>query len=75
MLQRYLSGLDADRYQSAVLSLMGPGVLDEGITRWRARIHNLGLVPGRISARGLFNLRTAMVKEQPDLIHGWMYHG
>lgn len=74
-LSRFLKFLDREKFTPVVISLSGEGIC-------AAKIRSLGIELRAFEMRGIFAPLTAFrsflaaVKEtNPDVIHGWMYHG
>lgn len=75
MLCKYLENSGGGSIQHVVLSLMPPGPKAARIRAMGIPIYNLGMkswLPGPVAAVRLIRLVNMI---NPDLIHGWMYHG
>ena len=75
MLFKLLAGIDRNRFDAIVVSLSDVGKIGERIEKLGFRVVALEIPPGSFSVRGLMALRTLIIREQPDIIQGWMYHG
>ena len=69
--------LEAGGYQNAqlVVALRAGGGLWRRVAATGVELHDLGLAPGRPSLKALWRLAGLLRRWQPDLVHGWMYHG
>jgi glycosyltransferase involved in cell wall biosynthesis len=75
LLLKLITTIDRSRWCSSVVSLMGEGAIG-------AAVRDLGVPVLALNIRGpasawlyLTRLRRALQTQQPDLVHGWMYHG
>ena len=75
MLLRYLGSLDKKSWQSTVLTLLTPGALGSQVENMNIRLLSLEKKDRRAKFFDLYKLRNIVRKEDPDLFHGWMYHG
>lgn len=75
MLYRYLRGLGSARKQHRVVSLLPPEHFSREIENLGVHVDSIHLPPGRITLAGLRGMRRLVKDMQPDIIHGWMYHG
>ncbi len=75
MLVKLLGGLDRQRFEPTVVSLMDGGELRHAIEELEVPVYSLGLKQGQVSVRSLWRLRKLSRHLAPDLIMGWMYHG
>lgn len=75
MLMRFLAHQDAGRFKPSVVSLMKPGPIAALIETKGVAVDSMGMEPGRLMPVKLSRLRTAIKSADPDLYHGWMYHG
>lgn len=76
MLYKLLSGADSGRFRHAVVSLGRRSVLDERVEALGVPVHNIGMRPARPPApREVARLASVVRRLDPELIHGWMYHG
>ena len=75
MLTPYLEDLGRTEYASTVLSLLAPGVVARRVEATGTPV--LGLGGSRSSLLPAYALRLPGIlrRVDPDLIHGWMYHG
>lgn len=74
-LQKLLASLSRERYQSVVASLLPPGPVADEIERLGITVNSMEMDRGRPSLTGLLRLRSLASRVEPDLVHGWMYHG
>jgi len=75
MLMRFLAHQDPSRFRSSVVSLMKPGPIAPLIEARGIPVTSMGMEPGKLLPAKLSRLRTAIKSMEPDLYHGWMYHG
>ncbi len=76
MLVRYLSSALRHDCPATVLSLMPLGGLAAAIeSDGSAKLVSLGMKTGTVRVSDTLRLGRAVRKLQPDVIHGWMYHG
>ena len=75
MLTKLLSTMDTGRFSHSVLSLENKGPVGAQIEKLGVPVHTLNLHRPLFALQGLLKLRTILIKENPDLIQGWMYHG
>ncbi len=69
------SNVSRERYQSAVLSLMKPGMIADRIRARDVAVHTLGMRQGVPSLPALVKLGRVGRAVRPDIILGWMHHG
>lgn len=78
MLYKVLSGIDRNRFEPIVLSLIKADYFSNQVTdlikALDIPVHSLEMNPGRFSIKKLFELADLIRREQPDIIQGWMYH-
>ncbi|MDN5869959.1 MAG: glycosyltransferase [Nitrococcus sp.] len=75
MLARLVGALGAPRYEHVVISLGRETSLTAHFRDSGVDVRCIGLERGRPSFAGLWHLRRIIDAEQPDILHGWMYHG
>lgn len=75
MLVKLLAGLDRNRFKSVVVSLMTDGTQGSAIRALGIPVHCLNIHPSWPSPLALLRLRSLLRQLQPDVVHGWMYHG
>jgi len=75
MLLRYLGGLRDSAWSSSVLSLLAPGLLGQRVTDLSADLLSLGMTEGNVGPANLVKLAKIVRQTNPDILHGWMYHG
>ena len=74
MLYKLLSGINRQKFQPVVLSLMGKDTFGDRIEALEIPVHTLNLNQGKFSLAKLLELIKIVRQEQPDIIQGWMYH-
>lgn len=74
MLSRLVGRLDRERFDPIVISLID-GRMRTVIEKLGVTVRVAGLRQGRPTLAGLFRVIRLTRQAQPDLIHGWMYHG
>ncbi|HEX8474626.1 MAG TPA: glycosyltransferase [Pyrinomonadaceae bacterium] len=76
MLFKLLSGAEARRSTSAVISLGRRSKLDARIEALNIPVFNMGMKPATIpTPRQMQRLLATVRRLKPDLVQGWMYHG
>lgn len=75
ILYRLLSKFDNVKYESLVVSLLDPGVMNEPIQSLGVKVESLKIRHGLPSISAVWRLRNIVKNERPDVIQGWMYHG
>ncbi len=75
MLHKLLSGLDRERFDPTVISLMGKGTLGPAIEAMGIPVLTVDLPRGRPHPAGLLRLIRHVQAARPDILQGWMYHG
>jgi glycosyltransferase involved in cell wall biosynthesis len=75
MLHKLLSGLDRERFQTTVISLMDNGTVGPAIEALGIPVLTVDLPRGRPHPAGLLRLIRHVRAAQPDILQGWMYHG
>jgi glycosyltransferase involved in cell wall biosynthesis len=75
-LHNLLSGLNRERFEPTVLSLMSRGaILGDQIEALETPVHVLGMARGKPSLQAFGRLVKIVRSLQPDIIQGWDYHG
>ena len=74
-LHKLLAALDRSRFESAVVSLAGHGVVADKTGALDIPIYSLGLRERGASVRALQQLLHSVKSWRPDLVQGWMYYG
>ena len=75
MLLKLLSGLDRNRFESTVISLMDKGTVGPAIESLGIPVLTVDLPRGRPHPTGLWRLIRQVRAIQPHILQGWMYHG
>lgn len=75
MLARFAKGLSESDYRPSVLSLMTPGPVAASPALNGVEIQTIAMAQSRPRPSSLWNLSRAVRHANPDLLHGWMYHG
>jgi glycosyltransferase involved in cell wall biosynthesis len=73
-LYRLLAGMDRERFDSQVVSLIPPGLLGGKIRALGIPVRSLDMQPGRPSLAALFQLTGWLRHDKPDLLQTWLYH-
>jgi glycosyltransferase involved in cell wall biosynthesis len=74
MLHKLLSGMDRDRFDSVVVSLIVPGPIGERIKALGIPVYTLGMQRGRPTPGHIRDLYRLLKREKPDILQAWMYH-
>lgn len=74
MLYKLLCGMNRQRFEPIVISLMNRGTLGDRIEALGIPVYTIGMQPGVITPKLIWQV-ISIQKLQPDLIQGWMYHG
>jgi len=74
MLYRLVTGMDANRFESRVISLIKPGPMGEKLTKAGITVDSLDMRRGAPSPTGLLKLIKLMRTWRPDLMQSWLYH-
>lgn len=75
MLLKLLQHIDRSRFQPTVISLVGMGEVGPCIAALGIPVHALGMRRGGFPNPFLvFKLVGLLRKQQPDIVHTWMYH-
>jgi glycosyltransferase involved in cell wall biosynthesis len=75
MLTQIITRLDAVGHTIAVASLAAGGKHVKMLQEAGVEVHDLGMSPGKPSARGVWRLWKRASEFKPDTLIGWMYHG
>lgn len=75
MLYKLLSGMNRERFEPVVISLMDRGTLGDRIEALGIPVHTIGLKLGKSTPLSIWCLIRTLRQFQPDLIQGWMIHG
>ena len=74
-LYNLLQGGLNEQFETHVISLSDAGTIGPQIERLGVPVICLGMPSGRPTLASVIKLRRVIKDLQPDLIHGWMYHG
>ena len=74
-LLRVVTNLTHSEFESTVVSLGSGGHLVERFREAGVTVHQLNVKRGIPGPRVLLALRSIIKQLEPDVIHGWMYHG
>lgn len=74
MLVHLLRGLDRERFDPSVISLMDQGRLRPAIEALGVPVQSVGVAQGRPTPMALVTLLKLIRAAEPHLIQGWMYH-
>jgi glycosyltransferase involved in cell wall biosynthesis len=74
MLHKLLGGMDRDRFDSVVVSLIIPGPIGERIEALGIPVYTLGMQRGRPTPGHIRQLYRLLKRERPDILQTWMYH-
>jgi glycosyltransferase involved in cell wall biosynthesis len=74
MLYKLLSGINRERFDPAVISLIDRGKLRESIEGLGIPVYTAGMKPGIPTPASILRLIRLTRRLKPDLIQGWMYH-
>ncbi len=61
--------------QNSVISLMSEGYYGPLLKKNKIQLNCLNMDRGKINIPSIYKLRKILIKENPDIIQGWMYHG
>ncbi len=64
----------SQNYSHVVVSLMDEGKYGPVFEAMGIRVFCLGMSPGRLSFSSVWQLRSCIVSESPDVVQTWMYH-
>ncbi len=74
MLYRLLRGMDAERFEHRVISLVPPGDVGDLIAGLGIRVATLNMQHGRPSVRAFQKLIFWLREDPPDILQTWLYH-
>lgn len=74
-LYKLLMAADRRRFTHSVISLRDGGELKPGIEALGITVSSLGMTQSLAGPASLQRLRVLVRRLNPELIHGWMYHG
>ena len=75
-LHKLVAALRGSGVESTVVSLSSGGALEADIRALGVPVESLGMARGTPPSPGaLYRLAAAVRRFQPDVVHGWMYHG
>ena len=75
MLHKIIQSIDRARFHSCVVSLKDTGTIGKRIEKEGFKVYSLRTNPLTPIPWVLIKLINIVLKEKPDIIHGWMYHG
>ena len=75
MLFNVLSGLDRQRVEAVVISLIDQGMWSQPIAALGIPVHTIGMQPSKPTVGAQRRLMRCIRAARPDIIQGWMYHG
>lgn len=75
MLLKVIGGMDKQRFDNFVVSLVPGGTLESDFEDAGIQQANLGMRRGEPSLAGVWKFRNLIRSYKPDLIQGWLYHG
>lgn len=74
MLYKLLSGINRERFDPVVISLIDRGKLRDQIEALGIPVYTTRMKPGRPTPAAILRLIRITRRLKPDLIQGWMYH-
>jgi glycosyltransferase involved in cell wall biosynthesis len=74
MLAKLLEGMDSERFESQVLSLITPGPTAEGIRAAGIPVEHLGMQRGVPTPSAFGKLCRLLRKHKPHVLQTWLYH-
>ncbi|MEO8286217.1 MAG: glycosyltransferase [Chloroflexota bacterium] len=74
MLYKLLSGMDRERFENSVISLIAPGLMAKRIEALGIPVLSLGMMRGRPTPGHIWQLYRLLRHERPDILQTWMYH-
>jgi glycosyltransferase involved in cell wall biosynthesis len=74
MLHKLVSGMDRERFENVVVSLIAPGPMGERIEALGVHVYTLGMQRGRLTPQHIGRLYRLLRRESPDILQTWMYH-
>lgn len=75
MLLKLVAGMDPQRFESIVISLMDKGAVGPRIEALGVPVLTVDWPRGRPTLSGLARLVGLVRETRPDVVQGWMYHG
>lgn len=75
MLEKLLVGSSREHFEPVVISLSGAGIYGDQIARLGIAVYDLGMSGGVPGPHHWIKLRSMVRELDPDIIHGWLYHG
>ena len=75
MLWKLLAGMDRERFESHVVSLMDGGMVGDEIRALGVPVHELDMRMRWPSPIALYRLTRIINSIRPQVVQGWMYHG
>jgi glycosyltransferase involved in cell wall biosynthesis len=73
-LLRLVSGMDLEKFEMQVVSIIPIGPIGEKIQNLGIPVTSLGMAPGRPSLSGLQQLIRQLKQFKPDILQTWLYH-
>lgn len=73
-LSRLVSGMDKEKYNTCVVSMIKPGPVGDLITKSGIAIYSLDIPQGKISLNGFLKFIKILHQFQPDILQTWLYH-
>lgn len=74
MLYKLLIGINQERWEPIVISLINGGKLQQQIADLGITVHNVNMKRGLPKVMSAWRLIKMVIQQNPDLIQGWMYH-
>lgn len=74
MLVKLLEGMDRERFESTVVSLLPVGALAPQIQGMGVRVESLGMRRGGLDPSALLRLTKVLRGARPSILQTWMYH-
>jgi glycosyltransferase involved in cell wall biosynthesis len=74
MLYKLLSGINRERFDPVVISLIDRGRLRDSIEALGIPVYTTNMKPGRPTPSSILHMVRLTRQIKPDLIQGWMYH-
>lgn len=74
MLLRLVERMDAQRFETVVISLMSEGTMGAGLRRAGATVETIELKSGNLGFGGISRLVQLLRKHRPDILQTWLYH-
>ena len=76
MLFKLLKGMDGNRFDSSVISLMGEGTIGKRIKALGVPVFSLDMSRGKFPGHKTFLTLFRLIRKiKPAVLQGWMYHG